>query len=413
MTPSISIVVVSYNSAGHLGDCLRALTQLRFAGEVEILVVDNASRDTSRGIAGGFAGVRVIPEDENRGFAGGVNRGTAAARAPIVALINPDATPRPDWLQQVAAPLDDPRVGVVGSKVLGPDGRIQSVGSTLQEPALLTAHRGASERDAGQYDAPADVWAVHGAAMAFRRQVWEQLGGFDEGFFPAYWEESDFCERARRAGQRVVVAPGAVVRHEEAVATGKYSAEFYYYYHRNRLRYAAKWLGWPALWESFRPAERARLQAAPPLDRRVARVVYEAGVPPLDLPSAQQRAAVLATGHALRAGALPDDGFAPLARLLDEAAANAVIEEVRFRSRLPLVARLRTAWNDVATRWYVRPSFDQQTRFNLAAQRALAALAEQSTARAAADALDVALLAWRVAQLARLEHEFGTTDEHR
>ena len=86
-------------------------------------------------------------------------------------------------------------------------------------------------------------------------------------------------------------------------------------------------------------------------------------------------------------------------QLIGEADANAVLEEVQFQSRLPLVARLRAAWNDVATRWYVRPSLDQQTRFNLATGRALAALAEQASARSAADALDIALLTWTVRRL--------------
>jgi hypothetical protein len=83
-------------------------------------------------------------------------------------------------------------------------------------------------------------------------------------------------------------------------------------------------------------------------------------------------------------------------QLLGAADANAVLEEVQFQSRLPLIARLRAAWNDVATRWYVRPSLDQQTRFNLAAQRTLATMAEHTAARAAAAALDTALLAWRL-----------------
>jgi GT2 family glycosyltransferase len=396
MTPATSIIIVAYNSAAQIGACLRALQRQRCASEYEVIVVDNASTDDSRAIAGEFATVRVIAEPENWGFAGGVNSGVAAARGRLIALLNPDAEPAPDWLEQLAAPFDDPSIGVVGSKVLGPDERIQSVGSELQARVMLSSHRGDGERDTGQYDQIADVWAVHGAAMAFRRPLWEALGGFDEGYFPAYWEESDLCERARRAGYRVVVAPRAVVRHHEASATGKYSPEFYFYYHRNRLRYAAKWLDWPTLWGSFRPAERARLEGAPLMDRRVARLVYQAGVPPLEPPDEAERAAIRATGQALRAGTQPDDGFEMLARLLSEADSNAVLEEVAFQSRLPLVARLRAAWNDVATRWYVRPSLDQQTRFNLAAQRALAALAEQAAARAAADALDVALLAWRL-----------------
>src|SRR5262249_469151 len=244
-----------------------------------------------------------------------------------IALLNPDAEPAPDWLQQIVATLHDQRVGVVGSKVLASDGRIQSLGSELQLPVMLSVYRGAGERDSGQYGEIADVWAVHGAAMAFTRSLWDKLGGFDEGFFPAYWEESDFCERARRAGQRVVVAPRAAVRHHEASATGKYSPEFYYYYHRNRLRYAAKWLDWLTLWEAFRPAQQARLQTAPLPDRRVARLVYQAGVPPLGLPSAQERAAAVATGQALRAGSLPDDEFEPLMRLIGEADTNAVLAD--------------------------------------------------------------------------------------
>jgi hypothetical protein len=119
-------------------------------------------------------------------------------------------------------------------------------------------------------------------------------------------------------------------------------------------------------------------------------------VPSLDQPSAEQRAAALAIGPALRAGTLPDDGFEPLMQLIGAADANAVLEEVQFQSRLPVIARLRAAWNDIATRWYVRPSLDQQTRFNLATQRALATMVEQTTARAAADAFDTALLAWRL-----------------
>jgi hypothetical protein len=244
----------------------------------------------------------------------------------------------------------------------------------------------------------ADVWGVHGAAVAFPRQLWEQLGGFDEGYYPAYLEESDFCERARRAGYRVVTAPRSIVGHAESSSTGKFSAEFYYYYLRNRLRFAVKWHDWPMLWNEFRPAEQARLHEAPLLDRRVARLVYEQGIPPLAAPDAATRAAILATGRKLRAGTLPADGLQPLLDFAGEAARNSVLSEVPFRSRLPLVATLRTAWNNIATRWYVRPNFDQQTRFNLALERVLHTTIAQSAGRAAADALSIALLAWKLDQ---------------
>lgn len=398
--PTTSVIIVTYNSAADIAACLTALQRQSVAHEV--VVVDNGSQDdTAALVRARFPNVRLLAEAENWGFAGGVNCGVAAAQGELIALLNPDAVAQPDWLAQLSAPFADGQVGVAGSKVLGGDRRLQSVGTLLEQPVLLTAHRGDGEPDRGQYDRPAEVWSVHGAAMAFPRRVWQQLGGFDEGFFPGYWEEADFCERARRVGLRVLVAPGAVVQHTEATATGKYSAEFYFYYHRNRLRYAAKWYDWAALWQGFRPAERARLAAAPLLDRRVAWLVYQAGVPPGGALPPEQRVAVLAIGRGLRDGTLPNDGYAALLGLLREAAANTVLDEVVFRSRLPLIARLRTAWNNVATRWYVRPNFDQQTRFNLAVQRALAAFAEQRAAEAAAAALDVALLHWRLAGDAR------------
>jgi GT2 family glycosyltransferase len=398
MPPLVSVIVVTYNSADWIGLCLHALQQQVTQTTYEIVVVDNASQDATVALVqANYPDVQLLTEAENWGFAGGVNRGVAAARGDRLVLLNPDSVPHPEWLEQITAPLADETIGIVGSKVRGPDGRIQSVGTHLHTPVMLTDHRGAEEQDHGQYDALTDVQAVHGVAMAFPRHLWEEPGGLDEGYYPAYWEEVDFCERTRRAGYRVVVAPRSIVQHgEEASTTGKYSPAFYFYYHRNRLRYAAKWLDWPILWNDFRPAEQTRLAGAPLLDRRIARMVYAEGVPALSPPDAAQRAAVRAIGQQLRAGTLPADDCTPLLALLAEAEQNSVLEEVTFRSRVPLVARLRTAWNDVATRWYVRPGFDQQTRFNLALERTTRKLLEQQTARAAADALDTALLAWRL-----------------
>ncbi|HEX6289873.1 MAG TPA: glycosyltransferase family 2 protein [Herpetosiphonaceae bacterium] len=397
MQPTVSIIIVTYQSARQIDACLTALTRLPTSLDHEIIVVDNASQDdTVSRLRGHTPKVRLLAEAENWGFAGGVNRGVSQARGSLIALLNPDAIPCPGWLDELIAPFADPQVGVAGSKVLDAEGRIQSIGTLLDLPLLLTAHRGAGEIDAGQYDTPADVWAVHGAAMAFPRHLWAARGGFDEGYFPAYFEESDFCERTRRAGYRVVTAPRAAVVHSESSSTGKFSAEFYFYYLRNRLRYALTWHAWPMLWNEFRLAERARLRTAPLLDRRVARLVYEQGMTALDPPDAAQRAAILATGRRLREGMLPDDGLQPLLDLADEAAHNSVLAEVRFRSRWPLVAALRTAWNSIATRWYVRPSLDQQTRFNLALQRALQSTIDEIAARSAADALDSALLAWKL-----------------
>jgi GT2 family glycosyltransferase len=388
MTPWLSVIVVTYNSADQIDACLAGLQHQQLDVPCEIIVVDNASIDQSVAVVARHTAVKLLPQPENFGFAGGVNRGVAAAQGELIALINPDACAAPDWLAQLVAVARQPDVGVVGSRVLHADGSLQSLGSRLAMPTLLS-HYVVEERSE-----PHDVWAVHGAAIGFRRQVWEQVGGFDEGFFPAYWEEIDFCERVRRAGLRVVVAPQAVVTHHEAASTGKFSPSYYGCYHRNRLRYALKWLPWTEVWHEFRPAEHARLRVAEPLDRRVAELAYRLGAPPLVALSTEQRATVRQWVAGL-AQQLATDDYMQLQTLLNEQQANSVHRETVFTSRLAVLARLRTVWNNIATRWYVQPNFDQQTRYNLAVQRSLAALIEANMARTAAAALDVALLAWR------------------
>ena len=389
MNPTTTIIIITYNSAPQIGACLAAVTRL--VGDYELLVLDNASGDDSVAQVRALAPhARLLVEAENWGFAGGVNRAVAQAQGEHMLLLNPDALPEPHWAVALVEALQA-GAGVVGSRVLEPDGRVQSLGSTLDSTRMLTAHRTVAPPG----DTPFAVDAVHGAAMGFPKALWQQLGGFDEGFFPAYWEEVDLCRRAAEAGQRVVVVPQAVVRHAEASATGKYSAEFYGYYLRNRLRYAVRWLPWNELWNVFRPAEHARLASAPLLDRRVAATVYDHGVPTLGPPDEATRTTVRAFGAALRAGTLPADSYSAVLAQLADAERNAVHSETVFRSRFGALARVRTAWNGVATRWYVRPNFDQQTRYNLATQRALTIFIEQEAARAAARALDVALLEWR------------------
>jgi hypothetical protein len=152
------------------------------------------------------------------------------------------------------------------------------------------------------------------------------------------------------------------------------------------------------LLHEFRLAEHSRLAATSLLDRRVAQLVYQAGVPQLDVPSQIGRAAILDVGRQLRMNGQPKDGISTLLAQLNEAKREAIHQETPFTSRLPLVATLRDAWNNVATRWYVRPNFDQQTRYNLALERAVTQLVEQHSVQAAVTALDSALLSWRIEQ---------------
>jgi hypothetical protein len=133
------------------------------------------------------------------------------------------------------------------------------------------------------HDAPnnqlSDVPYVTGAGIAMRRSDWERVGGFDEGFFPAYFEDVDLCLRVRAAGLRCVYQPQARLRHQESSSTGKYSGPFYFYYHRNRIRMALRTLDTRTLLTDFVVAEAQSLSQTDILDRLIAVSCYRHAMP--------------------------------------------------------------------------------------------------------------------------------------
>lgn len=242
MTPPLSVLVVTYNSAKLLADVLESV--LSHDGPLrELIVVDNASTDDSLAIARSFEprGARVMAAGTNRGFAGGNNDAARAATAPVLLLLNPDAILEPGAL---AAILDafarNPRAGILGARVTNLEGtHLLHCGGLIGVPPHCR-HLGHGEPDSGQNAEPLSVEYVTGACLAIRRTVWDELGGLDEDYRPAYYEDVDLCARARHAGHTVLYWPALRARHHETVSSEFLSPAFLTMYHRNRLRYARK-----------------------------------------------------------------------------------------------------------------------------------------------------------------------------
>ncbi len=254
--PRVSAVVVTYNSAAFLRETLDALVT-QTGADFEALLWDNASADESLAIAREFEprGLRVVASEENFGFGGGNNRAVRETGGDIVLLLNPDCILPPGGLRRIAAAMArNPRIAVFGGKQVAPDGEtLLHCGGVIDDGAH-TRSIGRGQKDRGQYDRPRQVDYVGGALMALRRDVWEELGGFDDAFHPAYYEDTDLCARARRHGHQVWYAPIRVLHHEN-VSLPRETAEFRRLHHRNRLRFAALDFGIPRLLLRFLPAE--------------------------------------------------------------------------------------------------------------------------------------------------------------
>jgi N-acetylglucosaminyl-diphospho-decaprenol L-rhamnosyltransferase len=222
VSAAVDAVVVSYNSRETLRACVEPLTEIP---GVAVTVVDNDSADGSLATIADLP-VRAIASGRNGGFSFGCNLGARGGDAPYVLFLNPDARMEAAGLDALTGALDaDPSVALAGPRLLDGDGalmhsmrRFPRVTSTWAQALfvhrLLPRARWTDELDrrAEHYDRPARPEWVSGACMLVRRSVFEELGGFDEGFF-LYSEDTDLCRRIRDRGLEIAYEPGAVVRH--------------------------------------------------------------------------------------------------------------------------------------------------------------------------------------------------------
>ena len=217
--PEISILLVLWNQAHWTLQCLRALHNEVISlhhPSVEIIFVDNASSDQTSALLRRLSGVRVIYNSENVGFVRAANQAAQAARGRHLLFLNNDAFVRPDALVNALAALSSASdVGVVGGRLLLPSGLVQEAGSIVWSDGSTLGYSRGAKPEAGEVMFRRDVDYCSGALLLTPRTLWEKLGGFDEAYSPAYYEDADYCMRVREGGLRVVYEPSVVADHYE------------------------------------------------------------------------------------------------------------------------------------------------------------------------------------------------------
>ena len=226
--PFASVVIPNYNGRHLLPTVLAALGRQTFT-DFETIVIDDASTDDSVSwIEKTHPDVRLIVNRRNLGFVSSCNIAADAADGRILVLLNSDTEPEPTWLEALArAVCEHPRAAIVTSKILLADDRqrLHTTGDTLGTDGI-PRNRGVWEEDHGQYDADLSVFSGCGGATAYRREVWQALGGFDEDFW-MYIEDVDLAFRARLMGWDAIYAPAARVFHQISASGGDSLSSFY------------------------------------------------------------------------------------------------------------------------------------------------------------------------------------------
>jgi GT2 family glycosyltransferase len=236
--PELSVVIVTHGAWQHTERALAALTA-NTERTFELIVVDNRSEDETPHRLAELPNARVIFNEDNRGFGPGANQGAELARSEHLVLLNSDAFVRPGWLEPLRKAVREPSVGAAVPRFLHPDGSLQEAGALLAQDGTVVVYGDGDDPDRPCYRFRRIVDFGGAACMLIRRGLFISLGGFDEAYAPAYYEDADFCLRLAQRGYSVVYEPRSTVTHvrygsstaEAAVALSE----------RNRRLFVERW----------------------------------------------------------------------------------------------------------------------------------------------------------------------------
>ncbi|MCD9086253.1 glycosyltransferase [Stenotrophomonas sp. SY1] len=241
--PQASIVIPVYNHCAHTLACLRALAAHPPVTACEILVVDDGSSDETGQWMPQIDGLRYHVRERNGGFIAACNDGLRLSRGRYVVLLNNDTIPQPGWLDALLDTFSNvPNAGLVGSQLLYPDGRLQESGGVVFADGSCWSYGRFESAEDPRFTSLRDTDYCSGAALAIPRDLFEQLGGLDTRYAPAYYEDTDLAFKVRAAGQRVLVQPASRVVHDEGTSNGTdTSSGVKAYQVRNQQVFADKW----------------------------------------------------------------------------------------------------------------------------------------------------------------------------
>jgi len=239
----VSIIIPVYNKVELTSACLNSLLDHRGERGFEVIVVDDCSSDITPDYLAECQGIRVLRNTENAGFIDSCNRGAAAASGEYLVFLNNDTTVTPGWLEALIAPFErDPETGIVGARLVYPDGRLQEAGGIIFNDGSGWNYGRGDDPTLPQYQFLSEADYVSGACLAIRRDDFHQLGGFDQRYRPAYYEDTDLCFQIRAAGKKVIYQPACMIVHHEGATSGTdESSGTKRYQAVNREQFLARW----------------------------------------------------------------------------------------------------------------------------------------------------------------------------
>lgn len=241
--PHVSIIIPVYNKFSYTYACLRSLAEHAGNTPFEVIVVDDYSSDETLQKLTKIAGIEFIRNTKNLGFIGSCNAGATIAKGKFIAFLNNDTVVTPGWLESLIRCLEQERnAGLIGAKLVYPDGRLQEAGGIIFSDGSGWNYGRFDNPNDPKYNYRREVDYCSGAAILLRRELFEQLGGFDTRYAPAYYEDTDLAFAVRTAGLKVIYEPASTIVHFEGITSGTdTSTGIKRYQITNQAKFLEKW----------------------------------------------------------------------------------------------------------------------------------------------------------------------------
>ena len=219
--PEVSIIIPVFNQSRFTLGCLQSVQEETADVSYEVIVADDHSSDDTPELMPQIAGLTYLRAEENGGFTASCNRGAKVARGKYLVFLNNDTTVTPGWLEHLLQTYEfEPKAGLVGSKLIYPDGRLQEAGGIIWRDGSGWNRGKFQDPNLPEYNYLREVDYCSAASVVIPRSLFEEVGGFDEKYAPAYYEDTDLAFKVAQAGYKVLYQPLSVVIHHEGATAG-------------------------------------------------------------------------------------------------------------------------------------------------------------------------------------------------
>ena len=219
-TPLVSIIIPVYNQYRMTVSCLQSIVAHTQGIDYEVIIADDCSTDLTTSITERISGLSIVKTPGNQGFLKNCNLAAGTAKGKYIVLLNNDTNVQPQWLDHLLKTLGGDKVGLVGPKLLFADGVLQEAGGIVWQDASGWNFGRGQDPTAPEFNYTRETDYISGACILLETALWRTLGGFDERFCPAYYEDTDLAFAIRALGLKVVYEPKSVVVHFEGVSNG-------------------------------------------------------------------------------------------------------------------------------------------------------------------------------------------------